>query len=154
MFKAASTTLICSILLSGTAACEASANQNGAYRPLDGWGFVGYKDRKEKDGTWRIVANSARMHGTGFALNMATYRAAELARDAGYPYVEILGDDTLVERGLNANLGNERVVLFARPSKRSNRPVTCRSRMAAGCYTANVDVIMARLVSLLNKPAQ
>lgn len=147
-------TIVCSFFLFGATVAGASAAQNQAYRPLDGWGFVGYKDRVEKDGSWRIVANSARMHGTGFALNMAIYRAAELARDAGYPYVEILGGDASMENGLNSNRGNERVKLFARPSNSADRPRICKSKNPAGCYTAKVDLILSRLALVLEKPAQ
>ena len=48
---------------------------------------MGVSDEVTKDGRWRIYAATRRGH----AVDLAVYRAAEMAEAAGYPYVEMLG---------------------------------------------------------------
>ena len=147
--------IIC--LLAASAATSASAaswNVNGpAYRPLDAWSFVGYKDKVQKDGTWKISANSATMHGEGFSLKIATYRAAELSKTAGHPFVQIIGQYALVQTG-NINRGNETATIIARSADTSAPPSDCRTPAPERCFTASVDKVMQALWPSLDRQAQ
>jgi hypothetical protein len=97
-----------------------------------GIGKIGYRDRVEKDGTWRI---DVAMRGRD-AIDMALYRAAERARDAGYRYVFLLGADAWRSPGI------ETATVYARPSHEPVAPVGCRSRKVTRCYTADVAEVM------------
>ncbi len=107
------------------------------YGPMKRWhGIghrVGYEDRTEKDGAWRI---DAAIHGRGDAIDMALYRAAERARDAGYRYVFLLGGRGSRSPGLDA------ATVYARPSHDPVPPTDCRSKKITSCYTADVAKVM------------
>ena len=106
------------------------------YGPIKkgGIGFkVGYEDRVEKDGSWRIGATT---RGGGDAIDMALYRAAELARDAGYRYIFLLGGRWSKTPGLDV------AVLFARPSHEAVAPIGCKSKKVTTCYTADAGEVM------------
>ena len=79
------------VLIAGTAA----AQEAPYYGPMKAWHGIGYRygysDRITKDGSWRIVVTSR----SGEPVDMAMYRAAERARDEGYPYVQFLGGSTV-----------------------------------------------------------
>ncbi|WP_404368968.1 hypothetical protein AB5I39_15800 [Sphingomonas sp. MMS24-J45] len=115
------------------------------YGPLNQWYGVGYKDSVEKDGAWRIVSNSRRIDGERHALNVALYRAAELARDAGFSYVQILGGYSMRTRGVGVLAGNESAKIFARGANGSDALVGCRSTRPGECYAVPVDQLLAVL---------
>jgi hypothetical protein len=73
--------LFCLLLAGPTAAPAGLIPEPRTYRPLDMFGN-GFKDTVQKDGTWRIIANSRPYDGRGFAMDMALHRAAELAAAA------------------------------------------------------------------------
>lgn len=98
----------------------------------------GYKDQTMSDGFWRI--EGATRGRQMLAIDVAIYRAAEMAQSSGSKYVEI-HDAT---EGENRN-GDQRAILFARPVQSPTNPATCRSGMSNRCYTADVSVIMKRL---------
>ena len=108
------------------------------YGPMKAWHGVGYsfgyKEAMQKDGAWRIVASTA------FAdpVDMALYRAADLAREQGFAYVELLGGRETGSPGYRS------ATLFARPSNAATPPATCPSRRVGTCYTASVAALLRR----------
>ena len=107
-----------------------------AYGPKNGIFGTGYKDKVEDDGSLRIVTEYHSMD-PDFALNVALYRAAELARGAGKPFVQILGGHASARNGVALGY------VFARPSDSPSAPLACRR--AKACYTARVDAVLAAL---------
>ena len=86
------------------------------YGPLKTWHGVGYKHEVQKDGTWRVLANSRINDGIGFAFNVAMYRTAELAREQGFRYVQLISG-----YGTKTNFGQESATVIARPSASPSR---------------------------------
>ncbi len=106
------------------------------YGPMKRWGPIGYKfgykEIVEKDGSWHVSVTTRR----GAAIDIAMYRAAEMARDQGYPYVELLGGWE------NRTPGMGMADLYARPSRNPADPTTCRSKRRQTCYTADVSEVL------------
>jgi len=107
------------------------------YGPKAGVFGTGYKDDVEKDGSLRIVTEY-RSRDPYPALNVALYRAAELAREAGKPYVQILGGDGVSRQGIASGF------VYARPSDSSVAPTSCRPHVKR-CYTAEVAQVLNAL---------
>lgn len=128
---------LCALVLGLAAAPVIAAGPDAPYYgPALRWHGIGYKlgyqDRIQPDGSWRIEV-SAR---SGEPVDMALYRAAERARDLGYRYVALLGG---VEHRIP---GMRWVTLYARPSATADAPTTCRSSRKGTCYTADVGEVL------------
>lgn len=97
-----------------------------------------HDDEVTRDGYWKI---EARTQGAGqrMAIDVALYRAAELARAAGHQYVE------LHDAHSRRNSSGESAMLFARGANAPVHPGECRSRRARRCYTADVQAVLRRL---------
>ena len=103
------------------------------YGPKNGPFGTGYKHSVEKDGSLRIVTEY-HARSADLALDVALYRAADLARDAGKPFVQILGGHAYARNGVAVGF------VFARPSDSSSAPAQCRR--AKRCYTADVASVL------------
>ncbi|MEG3170243.1 hypothetical protein U1737_18815 [Sphingomonas sp. LB3N6] len=107
------------------------------YGPMKRWhgiGFqTGYRDRTEKDGSWRV---DAAIHGRTDAIDMALYRAAQRAHELGYRYLFLLGGNG------SKTPGQDMATVYARPSHEAVPPTGCRSKKLTTCYTADVLEIM------------
>ena len=127
-----------SVLLVSLAIGLACAPAIGApyYGQKNGVFGTGYKHGVEEDGSLRIVAEY-HARDVDLALNVALYRAAELARNAGKPFVEILGGSAWARNGVAVG------TVYARPSDADSAPVKCRR--AKQCYTANVAAMLVAL---------
>jgi hypothetical protein len=90
------------------------------------------------DGFWRI--QGATRGRKMLAIDVAIYRAAEMAQAAGSRYVEI--HDAI--EGEN-RIGDQQATLFARAVEGPVNPATCRSGKPNRCYTADAQVIVKRL---------
>lgn len=125
------------LMLAVTAQPALARDDAPYYGPMKRWHGIGYKfgyeDRVEKDGSWRI---DTALRGRGEAVDMALYRAAERARDAGYRYVFLLGGRGYTSPGISA------ATIYARPSAEAVAPTGCRSKRATTCYTADVAEIL------------
>ena len=107
------------------------------YGPKDGAFGTGYKDDVEKDGSLRIVTEY-HSRDPYPALNVALYRAAELAREVGKPYVQVLGADGMSSQGVASGF------VYARPSDSPAAPTSCRPHVKR-CYTADVGQVLSAL---------
>jgi hypothetical protein len=116
------------------------------YAPLGLTRTVGYHDHARKDGTWSIEANSSAHERSGYASEMALYRAAEVATQQGHPYFQLLRSEGLIGTGM-MNRGSESVSLVVRFVDTDARPIDClqRGRHPGECYTAAVAKVLARL---------
>jgi hypothetical protein len=104
------------------------------YHPWSG-GLIsqGYKESIEKDGSWRIVAEYSNSDPID-ALDVALYRAADLARAEGKKYVQILGGSA------SSRMRTATAIIFATASDSPAAPAGChRSKR---CYTADVATVL------------
>ena len=106
------------------------------YGPKSGPLGTGYKHNVEKDGSLRIVTEY-HARGADLALDVALYRAAELAREAGKPFVQVLGGYAYSRTGVAVGL------VYARPSDTAAAPTGCKR--AKECYTADVATVLQAL---------
>ena len=128
--------LLMVIGLSSMPAWASDAPYYGPMKALSLFSYeVGYKDDLQKDGSYRIVASVR----SGQAIDMAVYRAAELAGQLGYSHVEMLGGSESRMPGYTS------ATLYARPSRSAAAPATCRSKRARTCYTADVRQVLRTL---------
>jgi len=129
--------LSCLVLLAIAQPGQAASDDAPYYGPMKRWNVIGfqtgYKDRTEKDGSWRI---DAAVHGRTDAIDMALYRAAERAHELGYRYLFLLGGNGSKTPGLDT------ATVYARPSHDAVPPIGCRSKKLTSCYTADVLEIM------------
>ncbi len=129
-------------LIAALAAGSASAREPGRYGPIGGlFSGSGFDHKVRADGSWVVDASSRAADGPGFALNMAMYRAAELAHEQGFAYVQFLSGSASERRLTHSE--SARVVV--RPSHSPAAPTGCKP---GRCYTADV----AHLMRLLGGP--
>lgn len=95
----------------------------------------GYKEKLQDDGSYRIVTEY-HTRDPMVALDVALYRAAELAREAGKPYVQVLSGDGRSSYGVSNGF------VFARPTDSAAAPSDCRAKR---CYTAEVAKVLDAL---------
>lgn len=105
------------------------------YGPKNGAMGEGYKYSDQKDGSWRIVTEY-HTRDPMVALNVALYRAADMAREAGKPYVQVLSGYGMSSYGVASGF------VFARPSDNPAPPASCRTKR---CYTADVAKVLEAL---------
>jgi hypothetical protein len=108
------------------------------YAPMNALG-EGYHDELERDGFWEIEAGIVGNRGV-LAIDVAIYRAAELAKSGGHRYVEIHDASERRDR-----FGKASARLYARPVAAPVHPATCRSGRPRRCYTADTELVFARL---------
>lgn len=124
-------------LLSALFLCSPALASDGAptYAPLQRGASEGYKEKLQSDGSYRIVTNY-RTRDPMVALDVALYRAAELAREAGMPYVQVLSGYGRSDYGASS------AYVFARPTDSAAAPSSCRDKR---CYTADVAKVLDQL---------
>ena len=93
------------------------------------------KHSVQDDGSWRIVTEY-HTNDPYIAVNVALYRAADLAREAGKPYVQVLGGYGQASWGVASGF------VFARPSDGPAAPADCKAKR---CYTADVAKVFEEL---------
>ncbi|WP_380786341.1 hypothetical protein [Sphingomonas sp. R86521] len=128
---------LCVLLIATAQPAWAGGDDAPYYGPMKRWHGIGYKigyeDRTEKDGSWRI---DAAIHGRSDAIDMALYRAAQRAHELGYRYLFLLGGQGAKMPGLDT------ATVYARPSHEAVPPTGCRSKKVTTCYTADVMEVM------------
>ena len=72
-----------------TAAAPAEAGDR--YKPQELFDRKGYSEKRLGEGLWRVRTTVKDMSSAENAQRMALYRGAELARQAGYDYFQVLG---------------------------------------------------------------
>lgn len=109
-----------------------------AYGPKQGIMGEGYKHSTEKDGTWRIVTEY-HTRDPIIALNVALYRAAELAREQGKRYVQVLNGYGMSSHAVANGF------VYAVGSDSPAAPTRCKAKR---CYTADA----AQVLDILSGP--
>lgn len=142
--------LCAALLLSGCAGRPGTAT---VYKPANIFG--GYKDEMVGPAMWKIEARSNGIAERGFASNMAAYRAAELAKQAGFSHFEIIdqeGKTTMVGYGAPTNFAGENLMLLIRGKSDALPPSECRAKDQTACFTAAVDEIIRQVEPMLTFP--
>ena len=117
------------------AGCATSYSRNEL-----GWGD-GYREQRLASDLWLVRAQANGFSSDNFALDMATYRAAELARDAGFAYLQLVDSDTEDNSetlGDLAAMAGVRVEVKARGVHDRNAPIACEMRDPRACCTLSV----------------
>jgi hypothetical protein len=128
--------MILSAILAGTMAFSPASARSLYYGPKNGPFGEGYKHRVDKDGSLRIVTEY-HARSVDEALDVALYRAAELARQARKPFVQVVGGSAYASNGVAV------ATVYVRPSDTPDAPDKCRH--AKQCYTADVAAVMRAL---------
>ena len=106
-----------------------------AYGPKGGLMGEGFKHTVGKDGTWRIVTEY-HTRDPLIALDVALYRAAELAREQGKRYVQVLNGYAM------GGHGSSNGFVYAIGTDSPAAPTSCKAKR---CYTADVAVVLDAL---------
>ena len=69
----------------------APAEAGDRYKPQELFDRKGYTEKRLGEGLWRVRTTVKDMSSAENAQQMALYRGAELARQAGYDYFQVLG---------------------------------------------------------------
>lgn len=125
-----------SILALAAMLCSAApaTARDYVYGPMRGILGEGYKQTLEKDGVWRVVT-TYRARFPQIALNVALYRAAEIAREGGQTHLQILAGHAIWSWGVAQGF------VYARPSDSPAPPIKQDCRRKA-CYTVAVAAIL------------
>lgn len=100
-----------------------------------GWGD-GYREQRLAIDLWLVRAQANGFSGDGFALDMATYRAAELARDAGFAYLQLIYSDSEANSEMFGDLGamgGVRAEVKARGVHDRQAPIVCEMPAPRAC---------------------
>lgn len=128
--------MIAALVAAAVASSPAAAREIVPYYgPKRGLMGEGYKHNVEKDGSLRVVTEY-HTRDPMVAMNVALYRAAELAREAGKPYVEVLNGYAMASYGVANGF------VYLRPSDTAAAPAACKAKR---CYTADVAKVMQAL---------
>jgi hypothetical protein len=117
------------------------------YRPS--YIFGGYSDKQVEPGVWRITGRSNGIAESGFGRNMATYRAAEVVKAAGFSHMQIIEQKGRVST-INGSSAGEFLTLTVRGVNDPAPPTDCREKQPSQCFTLGVDDVMARLRPLMH----
>jgi hypothetical protein len=118
-----------------TATPAAARDYVPVYGPKHGVMGEGFKHTIEKDGTWRIVTEY-RTRDPLVALDVGLYRAAELAREQGKRYVQVLNGYAM------GGYGSSNGFVYAIGSDSPAPPASCKAKR---CYTADVAKVLDAL---------
>jgi hypothetical protein len=121
-----------------------------------GWGD-GYREQRLAGDLWLVRAQANGFSSDSFALDMATYRAAELARDAGFAYLQLLSsdsDDNSEALGDLGAMGGVRAEVKARGVHGRDAPIVCEMPAPQACRTLEVAETLRTLGPRLHIRAQ
>jgi hypothetical protein len=117
------------------------------YKPQELFDRKGYSEKRLGEGLWRVRTTVKDMSSTENAQRMALHRGAELARQAGYPYIQILkgkGWMAYSTRGKRMNVHAHGAELKVRGSRGFSDQAPCEMK-TGGCPTFATAQVLERL---------
>jgi hypothetical protein len=120
------------------------------YKKAEGSKY-GYKEKLQKDGSWKVTASTLERDGTTFSQEMVLHRSAEIARNAGKQWFQVT-DLTTMSPGPGSNQVEVKTWLIILPVDDPQLPIACRSKNPASCSTFNVDHTLATIGPTLVLP--
>lgn len=141
--------LLMAILLTG---CATSYGRGGLAN------MGGYSDKQIAEGTWEVTFRTNGRSPRGFAANAALYRSAELAREAGFPYFQVLrsrGTTTMVGSGYGppSTYAGETVNLKVRGAQSPDGELVCENDDGRECMTLSTEKVLLELEAAV-KPSR
>ena len=134
-------------------ACLLSGCGTSYRRPILGM-FGGFSEKKLGDAHYRVTFGTNGFSDRGFAVKGALYRSAELARQNGAPYFQIVNADLIVTRfvygyvpsSYNGGMyGGETVTLVIRFAQTEDQPLQCDAADRRKCQTFKADDVLNEL---------
>lgn len=119
----------------------------------------GYSDRQVGGGRWEVTFAGNDFTSPAFVLNGALYRAAELARQNGHPYFQLIQSSVVIgefsERGGYGQasghpLPSGAVYLTIQGANSSAAPTTCLNNYRRGCRTFATDEVIRQLAPIVH----
>lgn len=116
-------------LLLSVAVLAAGCSQmapSSVYRAFAPLSQAGYRDEQTGEGEWEITYKTDITDRDDYAERYARYRAAELARQAGFPFFQIVREGGTRSIGLGVN--STVVELTVRGARSPSEQLTCESK--------------------------
>jgi len=118
----------------------------------------GYSDKQIEPGLWRVSATTNGYSGESSAFDMALYRAAEIARDAGFPYFQVVRSDfgvlpVIAGNTMSFSGGGQNARLRIRGAREANAPLACEVE-ASACRAYSVEEVLRALGPVVNPRGQ
>jgi len=111
--------------------------------------FGGYSEKEIEPGVWKITGRSNGIAEPGFGRNMAVYRAAELMREKGFSFVQILNqkgkEQSFGIGGASMRYAGESLTVTVRGTNDPAETLDCRAKKPEACMTLPVDRIIAMI---------
>ena len=120
----------------------------------------GYRERLLAPGLWRVTGSANGFSRPGLGIDIALYRAAELAGAAGFAYFQILDGDydagtiTSSAFGGGATYAGDRQTLKIRAVHDARAPLACEARDPGRCRTLSVAEVRAQIGARLGAAAR
>lgn len=95
-----------SLLLLSTVVAAAGCSQmapSSVYRAFAPFSQAGYRDKQIEEGVWEVTYETDITDRSDFAERYARYRAAELASQAGFPFLQIVRVEGTTMMGIGVN---------------------------------------------------
>jgi hypothetical protein len=125
----------------------APAQAGDRYKPQELFDRKGYSEKRLGDGVWRVRTTVGDMSSTENAQQMALYRGAELARQSGYDYFQVLSGKGWMgysTRGTRMNVHAHGAELKVRGARTYTDLAPCEMK-AGRCPVFGTDHVLARL---------
>ena len=117
------------------------------YKPQELFDRKGYSEKRLGEGLWRVRTTVKDMSISENAQQMALYRGAELARQAGYDYFQVLGGKSWMgysTRGTRMNVLAHGAELKVRGARTYKDQAQCEMK-GGMCPVFGTDHVLARL---------
>jgi hypothetical protein len=125
----------------------APAGAADRYKPQELFDRKGYSEKRLGEGLWRVKTTVEDMSSTENAQRMALYRGAELARQAGYDYFQVLSGKGWMgysTQGKKMNVHAHGAELKVRGTRDYRDQAPCEMK-GGTCPVFGTDHVLARL---------
>lgn len=108
------------------------------YRPHNFIAGVGYRDKQISEGVWEVTYHTDHTDNANYASRYARYRAAELARQAGFPFFHIVR----VQEWARTVPQSRIVTLTVRGARSRDEKVQCEVTPPLPCRSHSTDAAL------------
>ena len=137
------------LIVAAAAAAWAAAPTEAAdrYKPQELFDRKGYSEKRLGEGLWRVRTTVKDVSSAENAQQMALYRGAELARQSGYDYFQVLGGKSWMgysTRGQRMNVHAHGAELKVRGTRDYRDQAPCEMK-GGRCPVFGTDHVLRRL---------
>lgn len=129
------------------AAAAAPAGAADTYKRQEFFDRKGYSEKRLGEGLWRVRTTVKDMSSAENAQRMALYRGAELARQSGYDYFQVLGGKSWMgysTQGKRMNVHAHGAEIKVRGTRNYRDQAPCEMK-GGMCPVFGTDHVLARL---------